>query len=203
MEDLIRELKQLGVLRSKIIIEAFQKVDRKDFVTLEYIEFVYENEPLPIGHGQTISQPYTVAFMLELLESREGQKILDVGSGSGWTTALLAHIVGPKGRVYGTELIPELVDFGKRNLANYHFPKASIEQAGDVVGLPQKAPFDRILVSAAATTLPQELVGQLAPDGILIIPVGNDIIKVKKTSGKDIKKETFPGFIFVPLVKKP
>lgn len=182
------------------IASAFRAVDRKDFVPPKYKQGAYLDEPLPIGHGQTISQPYTVAFMLKLLAPQSGQRMLDVGSGSGWTTALLAHIVGARGRVYGVELIPELVTFGKSNLEKCHFTNASIEQAGDGFGLPQKAPFDRILVSAASTALPQELVGQLAVGGIMVIPIGNDIVKIKKISQKKITKEKHPGFIFVPLV---
>jgi len=186
----------------QLIVEAFKKVDRKDFVLPEYTEYADVDEPLPIGHGQTISQPYTVAFMLELLEPKEGQRILDVGSGSGWTTALLAQIIGKTGRVYGVELIPELVTFGKNNLKKYHFPHASIEQAGNIFGLPKKGPFDRILVSAASASLPQELVNQLAVGGIMVIPIGNDIVKIKKISKKEITREAHSGFVFVPLVKK-
>ncbi|HEY4497221.1 MAG TPA: protein-L-isoaspartate O-methyltransferase [Candidatus Paceibacterota bacterium] len=184
------------------IVKAFQKVDRKDFVLPEYTEYADVDEPLPIGHGQTISQPYTVAFMLELIEPQKGQRILDVGSGSGWTTALLAHIVGTKGRVYGTELIPDLVTFGKNNLKKYHFPHASIEQTGNILGLPKKGPFDRILVSAASAFIPQKLIDQLAVGGIMVIPIGNDVVKIKKISKKEITREAHSGFVFVPLLRR-
>lgn len=201
MEQLVKELLRLGVLRSKLIIEAFRHIDRKDFVLAEYAESAYINEPLPIGYGQTISQPYTVAFMLELLELRKNQRILDVGSGSGWTTALLAHVVGTRGRVYGVEVKPELVIFGKRNVEKYKFSHASIEHAGDAFGLPDKGPFDKILVSAASVSLPEELIDQLAVGGIIVIPIGNDIVKIKKVSDKNIIREAHSGFVFVPLMK--
>src|SRR3989344_3253201 len=99
MDELIRELKTQGVLKSPNVEAAFRAIDRKDFVRPEYEEVAYANHPLPIGEGQTISQPYTVAFMLDLLDPKAGEKILDVGSGSGWTTALLAHIVSQSGEI--------------------------------------------------------------------------------------------------------
>ncbi|MGB9609289.1 MAG: protein-L-isoaspartate O-methyltransferase family protein, partial [Minisyncoccia bacterium] len=109
IDDLIKD----GFLKSPRIIDAFRKVDRMNFV-IDYVKNeAYRNSPLAIGFGQTISQPLTVAFMLELLDVQEGNKVLDVGSGSGWTTALLAELVGEKGKVYGIEIIPELYEFGK------------------------------------------------------------------------------------------
>lgn len=202
MEQLIRELLRLKTLHSKLVTEAFRAVDRINFVPSDYAKFAHANEALPIGHGQTISQPYTVAFMLELMELQKEQKILDVGAGSGWTTALLAHIVGAKGRVYGVELIPELTAFGKKNLEKYQFPQASIETAGNTLGLPAKGPFDRILVSAASALLPEELTDQLAPKGIMVLPIGNSVIKIKKISDTEISEETYHGFVFVPLLHK-
>ncbi len=128
-KELVEHLIKRGVLKTPKIIEAFKKIDRKDFVKEEFLEEAYFDTPLPIGFGQTISQPYTVAFMLELLEPKEGDTVLDIGSGSGWTTALLAYIVGNKGKVIGVERIKELVEFGKKNLAKYKFKNAHIELA--------------------------------------------------------------------------
>ncbi len=135
--------------------------------------------PLPIGSGQTNSQPSTVAEMLRLLDVQPGQRVLDVGSGSGWTAALLAQLVGPEGQVYGVEIEPSLVRFGSDNLEGTHQPWAQIQSAAtDILGLPGEAPFDRILVSASPRELPDRLVDQLAPDGVMVIPVAGVMLRV-------------------------
>lgn len=156
--------------------------------------------PLDIGHGQTSSQPRTVAAMLRLLEVREGDRILDVGAGSGWTTALLACLTGPGGRVDGVEVVPELVTFGAANLAATDRPWASIRRAVDgVLGLPEGAPYDRILVSAEARTMPDELVAQLGTGGRMVAPVAGRMLLV--TLGDDGVTVTRHGhYRFVPLV---
>lgn len=199
-ETLINELKLQGVLKNKKIETALRKVDRADFVLPEYKNEAYENRPLPIGHGQTISQPYTVIFMLELLEAKKGDKVLDVGAGSGWTTALLAEIVGSDGKVYGVERISRLVSFGKENLRKHKYKQASIGQADDALGFSEKAPFDKILVSAAAKDIPKELVDQLKPGGVLVLPVDQNITKVTKATETDLEIEKYNGFRFVPLI---
>ncbi len=200
--DLLLQLQECGVLKTPLIVDAFKQVDRADFVPEEQRAAAYEDMPLPIGFGQTISQPYTVAFMLEQLQPQPGQNVLDVGTGSGWTTALLSACVGVAGKVYGVERIPELVAFGAHNLKKYHFPQASIHQsAPNALGMPQYAPFDRILVSAQATAVPQDLVKQLKNGGILVVPVGSSIHRIEKASDGNIKTREFPGFAFVPLVE--
>lgn len=197
----MQELIKSGVLRTPEIIAAFSTVDRADFVLQEYLSETYEDYPLPIYGGQTTSQPTTVAFMLELLAPQHGEKILDVGSGSGWTTALLAHIVGPTGNIIGVERIPELVHFGQENLAKYDLPQACILPASNLLGLPKEAPFDRILVSAASDTLPQELVAQLRNGGTMVIPIRDAIWHVIKKESGEIETIRYPGFAFVPLVE--
>lgn len=189
-----------GVLKSKPIIDAFSVINREDFIPEAYREKANIDAPIPIGFGQTNSQPTTVAFMLELLEPKLGQKILDVGSGSGWTTALLAQIVGPKGKVFGVERIPELVKFGQSALSKYEFPNTEIKKSGNELGLPQQAPFDRILVSATAEYFPQKLVEQLVEGGIMVIPIKNSVYKITKDKNGIIYKTEFPGFSFVPLI---
>lgn len=199
-QSLIQSLRHQGVLRTRGVVSAFEEVDRKHFVLPENMPQAYSDRPLPIGHAQTISQPYTVAFMLELLEVAEGQKVLDVGSGSGWTTALLAHIVGEKGQVFGTETIPDLVALGQEHLARTPYKNAEIRAAGEVLGLPEEAPFDRILVSAAAREVPQELLSQLKDGGIMVLPISNYLVKVIKVSESDFEEERHEGFVFVPLI---
>jgi protein-L-isoaspartate(D-aspartate) O-methyltransferase len=200
-EDMMHDLAASGVLHSPHIVHAFEAVDRIDFVPHDSKSEAYGDYPLPIPDGQTISQPYTVAFMMELLHPESGQRILDVGSGSGWTTALLAHIVGAGGSVVATEIIPELVTLGTNQLARYDFPHAKIRHAEhDTLGAPDKAPFDRILVSAASDNIPHELVEQLAPNGILVMPIKNSVIRLVKHADGTIETRTYEGFAFVPLL---
>ncbi len=184
---------------NKYIEQAFREIDRADFVLSEYREMAYQDTALPIGHGATISQPTTVLFMLNQLQPSRSEKILDVGSGSGWTTALLAKIVGDSGEVIGTEIVPELVKFGNKNLKKYNFKNAKIILAGKRLGLSRQAPFDRILVSAAAAKLPDELPKQLTVGGRIIIPVQGSIWKIDRISKNKFDEQEFPGFLFVPL----
>jgi len=184
-----------------IIKKAFENIHREDFVP-EYLRSqVSIDAPLPIGFSQTISQPYTVRLMLEWLNAQAGEKILDVGSGSGWTTALLSQIVGPKGKIFAVEKIPELVKFGRNNCKNIGVKNAKFFQAGQEYGLTSHSPYDRILVSASAKKLPKELLTQLKIGGKLVIPVQNDILEITKTSEHNFDTITHPGFIFVPLVQ--
>ncbi|PIR92224.1 protein-L-isoaspartate O-methyltransferase [Candidatus Falkowbacteria bacterium CG10_big_fil_rev_8_21_14_0_10_44_15] len=197
---LTKYLIDLDVLKSPHIINAFQSIDRADFVPRKYLNEAYGDYPLPLGYGQTISQPTTVAFMLEKLQPQAGEKILDVGSGSGWTTALLAQIVGPAGKVCGVEIVPELAEFGRKNLANYELNWAEIKLVTGELGCPPLAPFDKILVSAAAEEPPGKLLTQLKIGGRLIIPIQNSIWQIDKAAAGKFRQQEFPGFVFVPLV---
>lgn len=195
--ELIDSLVMRGVLKSPRLIEAFEAVDRVDFVVEELRHMAYEDRPLPIGAAQTISQPYTVAFMLELLQPNIGDRVLDVGSGSGWTTALLASV---SRHVDAVERIEELVEFSKQNLFKYDFTNISVHQAKQTLGL-QGEYFDKILVSCAADEIPQALLRQLSPEGVMVIPVNNSIVKVLKNSDGKLHIEEYPGFVFVPLIR--
>lgn len=201
-KDLLEHL-ELGskVLKSGDgIKEAFLAIDRADFVPEDYKVEAYEDYPLPIGAGQTISQPTTVAFMLELLGAKKGENVLDVGSGSGWTTALLAHIVGPKGKVTALEIVPELFEFGKKNLEKYDLKNVELVQAREGVRRYSKnSPYDRILVSASAEDMPKEFLDELAVGGVIVIPVGESLFAIKKTKGGRFEHRQFQGFSFVPL----
>jgi protein-L-isoaspartate(D-aspartate) O-methyltransferase len=183
----------------KPVERAFEAVDRKKFVPAGLADRAFIDAPLPIGFGQTISQPTTVKMMLKWLQPEPGDKILDVGSGSGWTTALLSHLVGPNGKIYAVELIPELVKFGRDNAQKADIKNAKFFKADKTIGLPKYAPYDRILVSAAGRQLPQELLNQLADGGKLVIPVNHDILEIEKENSK-ITTKKHPGFIFVPLL---
>lgn len=178
---------------------AFAHVRREDFVRSADRPFAHMDVPLSIGHGQTISQPSTVRFMLAILQVEAGHKVLDVGSGSAWTTALLADLVGPAGEVTGVERLPALVRLGQQHLRKYHLPNACVVQATADLGYPSKAPYDRILVSAAAKKLPKALLAQLKEGGILVIPVGSAILQVVRQQGTyTVSRQE--GFAFVPLV---
>ena len=183
------------------IDQAFAQTPRANFLPEDLAGFAQNDVPLPIGFGQTNSQPTTVRLMLEWLEVESGNKVLDVGSGSGWTTALLARLGGPKGKVFAVELIPELVEFGRQNCQRLGVKNVKFYQAGKVYGLSRFAPYDRILVSASAQKLPKEVVSQLSVGGKMVIPVGNDVLEITKTSKIKIEIKTHPGFVFVPLVR--
>ena len=202
-KDLINELLQGDYLNTLRIIKAFEKIDRVDFVLEEHKADAYENFPLPIGHGQSISQPATVAFMLEKLQPEVGNKILDGGSGSTWQTALLAEIVGEQGKVIGMEIKDDLLELGKKNIQKYNFSNVEFVKGNGWEGLPQAAPFDRIIVAAAAETIPEALKEQLVIGGRLVVPVGHgyqDIIVIDRLSEKNFEERYYPGFSFVPLL---
>lgn len=200
--ELIEHLVHEGALKTPLLIDAFKQIDRRDFVSPDTPpSAMYTDVPQPIGYGQTISQPSTVAFMLEELRPAPGQNILDVGTGSGWTTALLSACVGVNGKVYGVEILPELVEFGRANIKKYHLPQASIRLSEPgTLGLPMYAPFDRILVSAECRDIPRVLIDQLAVGGRIVIPVARTIVIIDKVTKTELIKKEYPGFIFVPLV---
>jgi len=204
--NLINSLIEEGWLKTERIIKAFREIKRADFMPEEMRDQAEINEALPIGQGQTISQPLVVAFMLEELEPKPGDNVLDIGSGSGWTTALLSYIVREEGKVTAMEVVPELKEFGEKNVSKYNFIKKGIAQfiLGDgAKGRIKEAPFDRILVSAAVQEeIPKTWKEQLKIGGRIVTPVGSSIFVLEKQSEDKFKEEEHPGFAFVPLIEK-
>lgn len=181
---------------------AMRVIPRASFLPAAVRDRAGVDAPLPIGHGATNSQPWTVRFMLDLLSVPTGARVLDVGSGSGWTTALLAELTGPSGSVTGVEVVPELVELGRRHLAAFDLPWARIEPAASgVFGLPELAPFDRILVSADAGAIPAELEAQLGLGGRLVLPAAGVMWTIERdVSGLHRTPDADHRFAFVPLV---
>lgn len=183
------------------ITAAFAAAPREHFLP-EHVRAHWQlDRPLPLAQGQTNSQPSTVASMLDLLGVEPGMKVLDVGSGSGWTTALLAELVGPQGRVIGVERVPELVEYGRAALGSGTWPQAGIRQAtAGQLGVPEEAPFDRILVSAMAEALPTSLVDQLRDGGVMVAPVDGRMTRVlRRDPGTETTEHGL--YVFVPLVE--
>lgn len=202
---LIDSLIKGGWLKTPNIIAAFQKIQRIDFMPPDLKDFAEVNEALSIGYGQTISQPLVVAFMIELLGAKEGDKILDVGSGSGWTSALLAEIVGEKGRVIALDVVPELVEFGKKNAAKYNFienGRIKFIFVNGSNGYKEEAPYDNILASASASEIPLAWKEEIKIGGRIVAPVSSSIWRITKKNASEFIEEEYPGFSFVPLVKK-
>lgn len=208
MSKLVNQLIKDGYLKSDLVIDAFWEIDRAEFVPEELIGEAEANIALPIGFGQTISQPMTVAFMLELLSPQRGQNILDIGSGSGWTTALLSYIVGKSGKVTAIEREEELKKMGENNVAKYGYLRdkgdsiAEFHTGDGTKGWIKNAPYDRILVSASAQSVPIELKKQLKIGGKMVIPLRHSLWYLEKKGEEEFAKEEFPGFEFVPLIEK-
>ncbi len=203
-ERLISSLVKDGHLKTPRLIEAFRVIDRKSFVPQEFSEDAYANVPLPIGFGQTISQPLTVAFMLELLQPKPGEKVLDIGVGSGWQAALLAQAVGEKGKVIAIDRIPELKSMAEVNLNKFNFIKKGIVRIilGDgSKGYGKESPYNKIIVAATADKIPEEWKEQLKVGGRIVAPVGSSILLVNKISADKFETQEYFGFSFVPLVK--
>lgn len=181
------------------IAQAFTRINRTDFLPVEIREFASVDAPLGIGHQQTNSQPSTVRAMLKLLAVHPGHRVLDVGAGSGWSSALLGSLVGDQGEVIGVERIPELVSMARTANAQHNQPWVHIRQATDgELGAPGDGPFDRILVSAMADALPEQLVAQLGEGGVMVIPVAGEMLRVHRDH-RGLKITRHGQFRFVPL----
>jgi len=183
------------------LLSALRTVPRHAFVPAGRRAMAYGDFPVPIGHGQTISQPYMVAFMTQLLSLRGAEKVLEIGTGSGYQTAILAIL---SASVFTVERIPELAVMAQRTLGTLGFSNISFQTGDGGPGWPEEAPFDRILVTAAAPAVPLVLQSQLADNGIMVVPVGDwrrsqTIVTVYRTGGSFVSQESI-GCRFVPLI---
>ena len=202
-QELLNSLAEKGF--SKKIIDAFSRVKREDFTPKNVRSMAYEDTALPIGKGQTISQPYTIAVMLSLMGLGKGQKVLEIGSGCGYVLALLSEIVGKNGKAYGIEVVKELAIKSKENLGGYR--NITVYNRNGSEGLPEKAPFDSIIISAAIRDIPEKIMGQLKNNGIVVAPKGSrfeqEIVAIQRKSVSEFEiKKRIPGFVFVPFVRE-
>lgn len=204
-ESLIAYWKNSGLIKDKRLLEAFRKVPREKFIKNGFLEEAYGDYPLPIGEGQTISQPTTVMIMTQALELKPGNKVLEVGAGSGYQAAIISKVIGSKGRLITTEIIPELVKFARANLKKAGIRNVNVVRWDGSKGYEKEAPYDKIIVTAACPSMPLPLVEQLKDNGIIIAPVGSLIgqtmVKGRKKKGL-LETESLGRFMFVPLKGK-
>mgnify|MGYP001575390195 CR=1 FL=1 len=184
-------------------IAAFAKVKREHFISEKLKEYAYEDSPLPLVRGKTISQPTTVMIMTSALEINPGEKIFEVGTGSGYQAALLAELTGNNGIVITTEVVPELVEFSRTNFKKSGINNIEVHECDGSKGMEKKAPFDKIIITAACMDFPQELINQLNVDGFIIAPVGNKdeqtMIRGRKLRNGRLELEFLGPFLFTPM----
>ena len=197
--DLVQKLISDKTLTTPRIIDAFKAIDRKDFVLPETQDRAYEDRPLSIGYGATISQPTTVAIMLEKLQPEPGDKVMEIGTGSGYLTALLVQIVGDSGQIFSIEYIPELKELAGSNLKKYDFKNIKLLIGDGKIGLKKYRPFDRIISSASGKEVPKAWKEQIKINGRIVVPLGDNLVILDKVSKIKFKEEKIPGFVFVPL----
>jgi protein-L-isoaspartate(D-aspartate) O-methyltransferase len=187
-------------IADKRVVEAMRRVPREAFVSPEQYQAAYDDRPLSIGFGQTISQPFIVALMLQALQLKQSEQVLELGTGSGYEAAILAELAQ---EVVTVEHIPELAESAKQVLDKLGYSNIEVHVAGKTLGWPAGAPYDAIVVSAGAPSVPQVLLEQLAWGGRLVIPVGSrwqqDLLKVTKLKKGD-RTENLGGCYFVPLI---
>jgi protein-L-isoaspartate(D-aspartate) O-methyltransferase len=185
-----------------LILDAFRAVPRERFVADELAAFAYDDGPLPIGQGQTISQPYIVALMVAAAAIKPGDRVLEVGAGSGYAAAVISRIAG---EVVAIERQPDLARLARERLAQLGYSNVEIVEGDGTIGWPQRAPYDAILAAASGSHVPPSLVEQLAPGGRLVMPVGatgsvQELVKVTKRPDGSLNRESLCSVRFVPLI---
>jgi protein-L-isoaspartate(D-aspartate) O-methyltransferase len=194
----------LEAMRGRIsdqVIQAMYEVPREFFVPEHLADYAYDDTPLPIGYGQTISAPHMVAIMCDILDLQNGLNVLEIGGGSGYHAAVMARIIGPEGKVFSVERIPELVDLANKNLMMAGISNVTMVQGDGSLGLPDHAPYDRISVAATAPSIPEPLKAQLKKGGRLVIPVGSgyqELLLVTRKNGYVVEEKM--AVVFVPLL---
>ena len=204
LNDLIIYLKNSKFLNDDRVESALGNIPRHEFVPESELDYAYDNEPLPIMKNQTISQPGVVTRMTEWLDVKDGQKILEIGTGSGWQSAIISYLVG-SGSVYSIERHPELVKFAQENLKKLKIDNVHVILGDGNLGYPKESPYDRIIITAACTEIPSPLFDQLSENGLIIAPVGDSsqsLVLQKKTSKGMLEIRKQSKYVFVPLIGK-
>jgi len=199
---LLKHWQESGIIKDKKILEAFKKIPREKFIKKEQGEEAYGDYPLPIGGGQTISQPTTVMLMTQALELKPGDKVLEVGTGSGYQAAIISRIIGKSGKLVSTEIVPELAESARQNIEKIGLKNVEIVHHDGSKGYINESPYDKIIVTAACPRIPKPLVSQLRENGIIVAPVGslNEQVMVKaRKKGSRLIEENLGDFMFVPL----
>ena len=196
-----RQIEARGIF-DPIILDAFREVPREEFVSEEYRPWAYDDNPLPIEAGQTISQPYIVALMIEAAGIRAGDKVLEVGAGSGYAAAVMSRIAR---QVFGIERQTELVQIACERLARLGYDNVTIVEGDGTRGYPSEAPFNAILAAASGSHVPKPLIDQLSPGGRLVMPIGDpgwvqELVKVTKLPDGTMTQQNLGGVRFVPLI---
>ncbi|MBU0530584.1 MAG: protein-L-isoaspartate(D-aspartate) O-methyltransferase [Candidatus Aenigmatarchaeota archaeon] len=199
-EKLVEYLRNAGYIKSSSVADAFISVPREHFVLERYKKYAYVDNPLTIHKSQTISAPSMVAIMLELLDLRPGQKILEVGAGSGWNAALMASMIKP-GKVYSTEIYPELAEYAETNIRKAGVKNVEVITSDGSLGYEKHQPYDIIVLTCAAQRVPEGLFTQLKLGGKLMAPLGgfHQILTVFKKNKSGFEETTHGGCVFVPL----
>ena len=199
--QLVATIERKGITDKKVL-EAISRIPRHLFMDSSFVDFAYQDKPFPIGADQTISQPFTVAFQTELLKVKPGDKILEIGTGSGYQAAVLIEL---KAQVYSIERQKELYTRVKKFLPSVGYVPKKLIYGDGYLGLPEEAPFDGIIVTAGAPEVPKALLSQLKVGGRLVIPVGDEVQVMTlfiRTSEKSFEKHEFGDFRFVPMLKE-